>query len=47
MRKKKNPAAVELGRLGGLARAKKTSRKRLSEIGREAAAVRWAKARKK
>jgi len=42
----KNPAAVELGRLGGLkggpARAKKLSNKRRSEIARRAAEVRWA-----
>lgn len=34
MAKKKNPAAVKLGRLGGLARAKKLSKKELSEIGK-------------
>jgi hypothetical protein len=43
---KKNPAAVALGRLGGKkggpARAKKLSKKRLSEIGRKGAAKRWA-----
>lgn len=42
----KNPAAVALGRLGGLkggpARAKKLSKKKLSEIGKKAAAKRWA-----
>ncbi|MSR60580.1 MAG: hypothetical protein EXS05_23550 [Planctomycetaceae bacterium] len=41
----KNPAAVALGRLGGLkggkARAKKLSKKRLSEIAKKAAAARW------
>ncbi len=41
----KNPAAVELGRLGGLkggpARAKKLSAKRKSEIAKKAAAARW------
>jgi hypothetical protein len=41
----KNPAAVALGRLGGLkggkARAKKLSKKRLSEIARKAARSRW------
>jgi hypothetical protein len=41
----KNPAAVALGRLGGLkggkARAKKLSKKRLSEIGKKAARARW------
>jgi hypothetical protein len=46
----KNPAAVALGRLGGLkgghARAKKLSKKRRQQIAREAAKSRW-KARKK
>lgn len=41
----KNPAAVALGRLGGLkggkARAKKLSKERLSEIGKKAAQTRW------
>ena len=41
----KNPAAVALGRLGGLkggvARAKKLSKKRRSEIARDAARARW------
>lgn len=41
----KNPAAVALGRLGGLkggpARAKKLSKKRLSEIARAAVNARW------
>jgi hypothetical protein len=41
----KNPAAVELGRLGGLkggkARANKLSAKRRSEIAKKAAAKRW------
>lgn len=44
----KNPAAVALGRLGGLkggkARAKKLSKKRLSDIAKKAAAARWKKA---
>ncbi len=43
----KNPAAVALGRLGGLkggpARAKKLSRKRRSEIARNAVKARWKK----
>jgi len=43
----KNPAAVELGRLGGLkggkARAKKLSAKKRSEIAKKAAAARWDK----
>lgn len=41
----KNPAAVELGRLGGLkggrARAEKLSAARRSEIARKAAQARW------
>jgi hypothetical protein len=41
----KNPAAVELGRLGGLkggkARAGKLSKKRRSEIAKQAARARW------
>jgi len=45
----KNPAAVALGRLGGLkggpARARKLSKKRRSEIGRKAVLARWAKAK--
>jgi hypothetical protein len=43
----KNPAAVILGRLGGLkggkARAAKLSPERRSEIARKAAAARWRK----
>ena len=43
----KNPAAVALGRLGGLkggkARAEKLSKKRRSEIAKKAAAARWNK----
>lgn len=42
----KNPAAVELGRLGGLkggkARAKKLTPEQRSEIAKRAAAARWA-----
>jgi len=45
--KEKNPAAVELGRLGGLkggkARAAKLSQERKQEIARKAALTRWAK----
>ena len=41
----KNPAAVALGRLGGLkggpARAKKLGKKKLSESARKAAMARW------
>ena len=43
----KNPAAVALGRLGGLkggkARAEKLSAKKRSEIAKKAAAARWNK----
>lgn len=43
----KNPAAVALGRLGGLkggaARAKALTKKRRSEIAKKAAQKRWAK----
>jgi hypothetical protein len=43
----KNPAAVALGRLGGLkggkARAKKLTKEQLSEIAKKAAAARWKK----
>lgn len=45
--KEKNPAAVALGRLGGLkggpARAKKLSSKKRQEIARKAAKSRWSK----
>jgi len=44
----KNPAAVALGRLGGLkggkARAEKLTAKQRSEIAKKAAAARWKKA---
>ena len=39
----KNKAAVELGRMGGVARAKKLSKKRRAEIARGAATKRWVK----
>ena len=43
----KNPAAVQLGRLGGLkggkARAKKLSKKEMSDIAKKAAEARWGK----
>jgi hypothetical protein len=43
----KDPAAVALGRKGGLkggkARAKKLGKERVSEIARQAAAARWKK----
>lgn len=45
--KGKNPAAVELGRLGGLkggkARAKKLTAEKRSEIAKKAAVKRWKK----
>jgi hypothetical protein len=47
----KNPAAVALGRLGGLkggkARAANLSKKKLSEIGKKAAKARWGKKKPK
>ena len=46
-RKRKNPAAVALGRLGGLkggpARAAALSPRRRSELARKAVLARWAK----
>lgn len=41
----KNKAAVELGRLGGLARAAALTPERRKEIAKEAANVRWQKRR--
>ena len=41
--KTKNPAAVTLGTLGGIARAKKLSKKRRSEIAKIAVRAREAK----
>jgi len=47
---KKNPAAVALGRLGGLkggrARAKRLSPTKRKQIARKAANLRWAKTQK-
>jgi hypothetical protein len=43
MKRKKNAAAVELGSLGGKARAKKITRERRAEIARNAATARWEK----
>jgi len=44
---KKNPAAVALGRLGGLkggrARAESLSKRRKREIAKKAATIRWSK----
>jgi hypothetical protein len=39
--KKKNPAAVSLGRLGGKARAEKLSPEEKAEISRKGAVKRW------
>ena len=47
MEREKNPAAVSLGRLGGLkggkARAAKLSKKKRAAIAKKAAAARWSK----
>jgi hypothetical protein len=45
--KKKNPAAVSLGRKGGQTRAKKLTKEELSEQGRKAIQARWEKYRTK
>jgi hypothetical protein len=49
--KRKNLAAVKLGRLGGKARARKATtrfgQRVLSGIGRKGAAARWKKAKKR
>jgi hypothetical protein len=42
----KDPAAVALGRRGGLARAKTMSARQRSEASRYAVSVRWAKTRR-
>jgi len=47
MRRKKNPAAVSLGRLGGRARAKNAPASKLSQIGKKGAKARWKKGGKK
>jgi len=39
--RKKDPAAVKLGRKGGKARATRLSREELSRIGKEGARARW------
>ena len=41
----KNTAAIELGRIGGQARARKLSGKKKAEIATNAALARWAKKR--
>ncbi len=50
-KRKKNPAAVKLGRLGGLkggkARAESMSAERRKEIAKKAAEVRWGTKKKK
>jgi len=43
MAKKKNPAAVQLGRRGGKARLKKMTPEQRSEVARTAVRARWAK----
>jgi hypothetical protein len=43
--KKKNPAAVTLGRLGGMARTKSMTARQRSELARHAVTTRWAKAK--
>jgi transposase len=45
-RKKKNPAAVVLSKLAAKGRMKKLTPKQRSEIARNAARARWAKAKK-
>jgi hypothetical protein len=42
MAKRKNPAAVLLGRKSGKARMKKLTPEKRSEVARQAAAARWA-----
>ncbi len=44
--KEKLPAAVELGRRGGLARARQLSKKKRQEIAQNAINSRWQKANK-
>ena len=44
--KRKNPAAMALGKKGGKARAKKLTAAQLSEQGRNAVQARWAKQKK-
>ena len=46
MAKKKNPAAVALGRRGGKARAAKLTKEEMSESNRRAVLARWAKEKK-
>ncbi|MGD0950030.1 MAG: hypothetical protein ABSA52_21715 [Candidatus Binatia bacterium] len=46
-KKRKDPAAVALGRKGGKARVKKQSPEERSESARKAVQARWKKAKKK
>jgi hypothetical protein len=43
MPKRKNPAAVALGKRGGKARMKKMTAKQRSDVAKTAAQARWAK----
>jgi hypothetical protein len=43
MAKRKNPAAVQLGRRGAKARMTKMTPEERAEVGRKAAAARWGK----
>jgi hypothetical protein len=47
MAKRKNPAAVALGKRGAKARMKKLTPEKRSEVAKKAVAARWAKAKKK
>jgi hypothetical protein len=47
MAKRKNPAAVELGKRGAKARMKKLSPEHRSKVARTAAAARWSQAKDK
>ena len=46
-KQRKNPAAVELGRRGGLARRTKMTPEQRSEIARKAVTARWARHKEK
>jgi hypothetical protein len=43
MKARKNPAAVQLGRLGGLARAKSQTKAERTALARKAVKARWRK----
>jgi hypothetical protein len=47
MAKRKNPAAVSLGRKGAKARMTKMTPEQRAEVGRKAAAARWGKKKEK